>query len=72
MAALIPDVLDALRQLEESVQDERGRYFHMFPNVGMSVRDIQKQPLLFDADQVYASAYDTSDYGQACGLFCNR
>ena len=72
MAALIPDVLDELRQLEESVQDERGRYFHMFPNVGMSIRDIQKQPLLFEADQVYAAAYDTSNYGQACGLFCNR
>lgn len=72
MAALIPDVLDGLRQLEESVQDERGRYFHMFPNVGMSIRDIQKQPLLFEPEQVYAAAYDTSDYGQACGLFCNR
>lgn len=72
MAALIPDVLDGLRQLEESVQDERGRYFHMFPNVGMSISDIQKQPMLFEPEQVYAAAYDTSDYGQACGLFCNR
>jgi hypothetical protein len=72
MAALVPDVLDELRQLEEAVQDERGKYFHMFPNVGMRIRDIQAQPLLFDAEQVYASAYDISDYGAACGLFCNR
>jgi len=72
MAALIPETLDQLRELEESVQDERGKYFHMFPNVGMSIRDIQLQPMLFEPEQVYASAYDTSDYGQACGLFCNR
>jgi len=72
MAALVPEVLDELRQLEESVQDERGRFFYMFPNVGTSIRDVQAQPLLFEADQVYGDALDTGDYGQACGLFCNR
>ena len=72
MASLIPETLDQLRELEELVQDERGKYFHMFPNVGMSIRDIQAQLTLFDPEQVYTSASDTSDYGQACGLFCNR
>jgi hypothetical protein len=71
MAVLIPEDLDELRELEESVQDVRGKYFSMFHN-GISIASIQAQPLLFDTDQVYASASDTSDYGQACGLFCNR
>ena len=72
MAALVPDVLDELQILEEEVQDERGRFFHMFPNVGQSIRDLRSQPLLFDAAEVYAQAADKSDMGAACGLFCNR
>lgn len=72
MAAIIPDILDGLRELEESVQDERGRYFHLFPNVGTRIREIQDQPMLFETEEVYADAYDISDYGQACGMFCNR
>ena len=72
MNMLVPDVLDELRELEETVQDERGRFFHMFPNVGMSIRDIQEQPPLLDFSEAYQQAFDTSDYGAACGLFCNR
>ena len=72
MQMLIPGVVDELRQLEEAVQDERGRYFHMFPNVGMSIADIQAQAPLFDFSDAYQQASDTSDYGAACGLFCNR
>lgn len=72
MAALVPDVLDELQALEEEVQDERGRFFHMFPNVGQSIRDLRSQPLLFDAAEVYGQAADKSDMGAACGLFCNR
>lgn len=72
MAALVPHVLDDLQALEEAVQDERGRFFHMFPNVGMSIADLRAQPLLFTPEEVYAQALDRDDYGQACGLFCNR
>lgn len=72
MAALVPDLLDDLQVLEEEVQDERGRFFYMFPNVGMSIRDLRRQSMLFDADQVYAAAADSSDKGAACGLFCHR
>lgn len=72
MQALVPDVVDELRELEEGVQDERGRYFHMFPNAGVSIAEIQAQQPLFDMEQVYADASNTDDYGQACGLFCNR
>ena len=72
MSQLVPEVLDDLRELEEGVQDERGRFFHMFPNVGMSIADVQRQPPLFDMSEVYADAGNTADYGQNCGLFCNR
>jgi hypothetical protein len=72
MAALVPDVLDELQALEEEVQDERGRFFHMFPNVGHSIAEVRSQPLLFDPAEVYAQAADKSDMGAACGLFCNR
>jgi len=72
MQALVPDVMDELRQLEEEVQDERGKYFHMFPSAGVSIATIQAQPPLFDLAAVYADAADTSDYGDNCGLFCNR
>jgi 3'-phosphoadenosine 5'-phosphosulfate sulfotransferase (PAPS reductase)/FAD synthetase len=72
MIALVPAVVDRLQALEESVQDERGTYFHMFPNVGMSIRDLRAQGSLFEPGEVYAEAADTSDVGQACGLFCHR
>lgn len=72
MIALVPDVIDVLQELEEGVQDERGSFFHMFPNVGMSIADLRAQPFLFDPSEVYAQAADKSDMGAACGLFCNR
>jgi hypothetical protein len=72
MAQLVPEVMDELQALEESVQDERGRFALMFPNAGMSIRDIRSQSTLFDMKQVYADAADVSDKGAACGLFCHR
>ena len=72
MQALVPEVMDELRQLEEEVQDERGKFFHMFPSAGVSIATIQAQPPLFDMAEVYAEAANTSDYGVNCGLFCNR
>lgn len=72
MVQLVPEVMDELQALEESVQDERGRFALMFPNAGMSIRDIRTQGALFDMAQVYADAANTSDKGAACGLFCHR
>lgn len=72
MAALVPDLLDQLQTLEEEVQDERGSFFHMFPNVGMSISDLRRQPMLFDSAQVYVAAAQNGDKGAACGLFCHR
>jgi hypothetical protein len=72
MAALVPNILDELQALEEEVQDERERFFHMFPNVGQSIAELRTQPTLFDPAAVYAQAADKTDMGTACGLFCNR
>lgn len=69
---LKPDVLDELQDLEEYVQDQRDGFFHMFPNAGMSIADMRRQPLLFDVNEVYAAAAETDDYGPSCGAFCNR
>jgi len=73
MAALVPDVMDELQALEESIQTERKkRFFYMFTNVGMSIAQIRQQPLLFDPEQVFADAANRTDMGTTCGLFCNR
>lgn len=72
MAALVPEVLDKLQALEEEVQDDKQRFFHLFPNVGQSIADLRSQPLLFSSEEVYAAAADKSDMGIACGMFCNR
>lgn len=69
---LKPEVADELQDLEEEVQDERGKFANMFPNTGTSIANMRQQPLLFDVEEVYAQASDTSDYGHNCGLFCNR
>lgn len=72
MVQLCPDVLNELQELEECIQDERGRFAVMFPNIGMSIADIKRQPALFDMTELYQSAAQRDDYGQNCGLFCGR
>jgi hypothetical protein len=72
MAELVPDVLDVLEGIEETVQDERGQFFHMFPNVGMSIKELRSQARLMDTSELYREAADSSDMGVACGLFCRR
>lgn len=72
MIQLRPDVMDGLQVREEAVQDERGSYFHMFPNAGASIADLRSQPALFDMAELYRDAADNSDKGESCGLFCHR
>jgi 3'-phosphoadenosine 5'-phosphosulfate sulfotransferase (PAPS reductase)/FAD synthetase len=72
MAQLIPDTLDVLQNVEEEVQDERGKFAYMFPNCQASIRDIRRQQFMFDPQAVYAAAAQRGDYGKACGLFCGR
>lgn len=72
MIQLVPDVMDELQAREEAVQDERGIYFHMFPNAGASIAELRSQSALFDMTELYRDAADNSDKGEACGLFCHR
>lgn len=72
MIALVPAVMDELQAREEAVQDERGSFFHMFPNAGASIATLRAQSHMFSADEVYAAAAQDADKGQACGLFCHR
>jgi hypothetical protein len=71
MAHLCPEDTQELQDLEEYVQDERGKYFCMFGNVGMSIADVKRQQLLFSAKEVFKEI-ETDQLGVNCGLFCRR
>jgi len=68
---LAPEETSELQRLEESVQDERGKFFYVFGNVGMSIADIKKQPLLFSESDVFQEVA-SDKLGVSCGLFCRR
>lgn len=73
---LQPDIADELAAREVVVQDERAEPFYMFSNVGQTVDELRTavdaQQLLFNLDEIYASATHVEDKGVACGLFCHR
>jgi hypothetical protein len=75
MIHLVPDVIDELIQLEDEVQDERGKHFRMFANCPKSLRqmrDEETKNTLFDKGDAWRAAMETEDVGEACGLFCHR
>lgn len=72
LAMYQPEVIEELAILEEEVQDERGSYAIMFPNVGRTVRSVIAEKELFDLDETYSAAMQDDDVGVECGLFCNR
>ncbi len=72
MIHFLPDVMDDLQRLEESVQDKRGKFALLFPNVGLSIKALRSQGELFNPTEVYRDAADDSDKAAACGLFCHR
>lgn len=73
MFHLAPVLYWGLVDLEEEVQDERGKYFHMFSSLDCGLREfalrIQSQLLMFDVDELYAASVLEA---APCGLFCNR
>lgn len=75
MIHLVPDVVEGLVQLENAVQDERGKRFNVFANCGKSVEQMRRdetENTLFDKAEAWAAAAETDDVGEACGLFCHR
>jgi len=74
MAVLCPEILDKLQALEEAIQDERGKFAVMFSGIKfagkqMSIREIRRQPTLFDLKPYYT---DAATMNSPCGIFCNR
>lgn len=57
-----------MEELEACIQDERPKYFHAFGNIGMSIAEIKKQPLLMSANEVFAEASKV----KFCGAFCGK
>lgn len=63
---------DYLQKIEEGIQDERGKMFYIFGNLGMSLRSfrmkLETQKELFDEKDFYAVINNATK----CGVFCNR
>jgi hypothetical protein len=69
LVTLRHDIADELQSLEESVQDQRKKFFHLFPNIGMSLADFRKQQELFTPEEVYSSIQLDA---APCGVLCHK
>lgn len=70
MVHLSPDEIDVVRQLEEAVQDKRGKYFRIRDNMPIMKDFIsQEKNNLFGDLSAY---YDDSEESYSCGVFCHR
>lgn len=71
MRELVPDVYRALKERESIVKDRREETFYLFPNLGISLDEFEKQPVLFEQNEVWRDA-GSRETGTSCGLFCHR
>ena len=70
MVHLAMDELEVVMELEEIVQDSRGRYYRIRSNMPR-MRDfieIERNNLIGDL----SAWYDDSEAGYSCGVFCHR
>lgn len=69
MALKRPDMFDRLIDLQDSIQDKRGKPYHIIPSIP-NLRDFKKmvQSSLFNYDDMYPVINTTT----SCGVFCNR
>jgi len=69
MAILSPDEYDIVAELEESIQDERGKFYHIIDSIP-NMKDFKRhaQSILFDPSEIYPVINNASK----CGVFCNR
>lgn len=71
MVHLAPEEIEEVRQIEETIQDRRNKYFRIRYNMP-KMRDfikIEKQNLFTDK---LADYYSQSERPQSCGVFCHR
>lgn len=63
---------DYVMEIEESIQDERGKDFFVMGNLGMTMRKfadkIENQLEAFDSSKFYSVINNAT----SCGVFCNR
>lgn len=71
MAVQSPDEADLVADLEESIQDLRGNYYHIhpdIPNMRRFINNCRSEQSLFsdyEPEPIYS-------HGQSCGLLCHR
>lgn len=70
MVHLSPDEIDLVRQLEEAVQDKRGKYFRIRSNMPAMAEFIETEKNNLFGD--LTPYYDESEESYSCGVFCHR
>lgn len=70
MVHLSPNEIDIVRQIEEAVQDYRGKYFRIRDNMPSMAEFIQNEKNNLFGD--LSSFYDDSEENYSCGVFCHR
>lgn len=74
MIHLCPEIIEKLIDVEESTQDQRGKFFACFANLGRPIRELrdEQKNALFDIEPVWQAAAERDDMAEPCGLFCGR
>lgn len=69
MAYMMPNEFDEVIDLEESIQDERKKYYHIISSIP-NLREFKRvaQSMVIDAEEMYSVVNNASK----CGVFCNR
>ena len=70
MALLSPDEFKQVEDLEQEIQDERGKFYSIRKNIPSmkALRELEENSM-FSPDELY-NDYDTPE--TPCGVFCNR
>lgn len=72
MYRLNKDAYNFVMELEESIQDKRGKDFYVMGNLKMTLRKfaekLESQPELFNSEEFYSVINNATK----CGVFCNR
>jgi hypothetical protein len=71
MIHLSPDEYNEVMELEESIQDERGKFYHIkedMPSFRIFKEKVKNQTLLFEPMDMYPVINTSTN----CGVFCNR
>ena len=70
LAKYEPDLFDKLVEREESIQDSRKKYYHMFESIKLPARRIKE--IANEMEQVEMFSKDGLNTYQDCGEFCRK